>query len=395
MDFNYADREKYLVPSEIRKYAQLSSGTGMISFAGGSPAPETFPVSELRQITDRILTVYGPKVLGYGNTEGLDRLKEQIVRRLREAGIENITEEQVLITNGSQQGLDFCGKLFLNKDDVVICENPSYLGAVNAFRVYGCRFAGVEMDDEGMIMEDLERVLRENPQAKFIYTIPDFHNPTARRMSQTRRKRLLELACQYCIPILEDNPYGDLFYDGNFELPIKHYDREEAVIYMGSCSKTFCPGLRIGWIAASQEVINRFAIIKQSADIHTSLLAQYQLAEYMENYDWKGHLEATRGIYREKRSIMMEAIKAQFPGNVKYVYPQGGLFTWIELPSGLNAEEVLKEALDYGVAFVTGAPFFVNGGYQNYFRLSFGMMTEETIKEGIKRLAAVLEKPCV
>lgn len=394
MNFSYAEREKYLVPSEIRKYAQLSASTGCISFAGGSPAPETFPVQELGEATDRVLSKYGTKVLGYGDTEGLDKLKEQIVLRLKEGGVDNIAIEQILITNGSQQGLDFCGKLFLDQDDVVICEDPSYLGAINAFRVYGCRFVSVAMDDDGMIMEDLEKALKENPRVRFIYTIPDFHNPTARRMSQIRRKKLLELAYQYNIPIIEDNPYGDLYYDGRYEWPIKHYDRENAVIYMGTCSKTFCPGLRIGWIVASQEVIDRFAIIKQSADIHTSLLAQYQLAEYMESFNWIDHVEEIRNIYKEKRNIMMNAIRTYFPENIKYVYPQGGLFTWIDLPDYLNAEDILMEALNNGVAFVTGSPFYVNGGHHNYFRLSFGMMTGEVIEEGIKRLGDTLKLFC-
>jgi 2-aminoadipate transaminase len=299
---------------------------------------------------------------------------------------------QILITNGSQQGLDFSGKLFINEGDVVICESPSYVGALNAFRAYMPKFVEVEMDDDGMKMDELETALIKNPKAKFIYVISTFQNPTGRTMSLERRKKIVELAMMYNVPIVEDNPYGELRFEGEEIPPIKHFDKEGIVIYLGTFSKTFCPGLRIGWVAASPEIVRKYALAKQGADLQTNTLSQIELATFIELYDFEEHVQNVRAIYKKRRDAMLNTMKEYFPSDLKYTYPSGGMFTWVELPKGVVAEEVLKKSLEYKVAFVPGSSFYPNGGNENHLRLNYGTMKEEFIIEGIKRLGKVLQE---
>lgn len=391
MDIRFADRVDNIKPSAIREIAKLIKQSGAISFAGGWPAPELFPVDEMKKVCDKVLEENGRVALQYGPTEGIPELRAFIAERLKASGIE-INPDHILITNGSQQGLEFTGKLFINEGDVVICESPSYVGALNAFKAYLPKFVEISMDDDGMIMEDLEKALEENPNAKYIYSIPDFQNPTGKTMSIERRKKLVELATKYNVPVIEDNPYGELRFEEERLPAIKHFDKAGMVIYLGTISKTFCPGMRIGWVAAHPEIIRKYALIKQGVDLQANSMSQYEVAKFVEMYDFEAHVQKIIHVYRKRRDAMLEAMKKEFPENVKYTHPHGGLFTWVELPEGINAGDVLKKALEEKVAFVPGTAFFPNGGHENTFRLNYATMDEDKILEGIARLGKVLRE---
>ncbi|KRQ87029.1 2-aminoadipate transaminase [Caloramator mitchellensis] len=392
MELRLSERMNYLKASEIRELLKLTEQPDIISFAGGLPAPELFPIEQLKLISHKVLDVEGKNALQYGPTEGYTPLRKIIAeQRMKAVGV-NVSFENILITNGSQQGLDFIGRVFLDKDDVVICESPSYLGAINAFRAYMPKFVEIPMDDDGMIVEELEKAIEKYPNAKFIYTIPDFQNPTGKTLSYERRVKMLQLAEKYNIPIVEDNPYGELRFEGEHIPTIKSMDKNGLVIYLGTFSKTFCPGLRLGWICAEIEMLNKFIIVKQGADLQSSSISQREAAFFMTTYSLEEHIEKIKAIYRKRRDLMIEMIKSEFPEEVKYTYPHGGLFTWVSLREDIDTAELLKTALLEKVAFVPGGSFFPNGGHPNHFRLNFSNMTEEKIVEGMKRLGKVLKE---
>jgi 2-aminoadipate transaminase len=287
--------------------------------------------------------------------------------------------------------LDFSGRIFINPGDVVICESPSYLGAINAFKAYEPRFVEVEMDDDGMIIEELEKALQKHPDAKFIYTIPDFQNPTGKTLALERRKQLVDLAVRYDVPVIEDNPYGELRFEGERIPAIKSFDTDGIVVYLGTFSKTFCPGLRLGWVAANPELLAKYIIVKQGADLQTNSLSQREAAIYMQSNNLNDHIEKIKAVYKTRRDIMLRTMAEEFPKNCSFTYPHGGLFTWVKLPEGMDAAEVFKLALDKKVAFVPGGSFFPNGGKRNYFRMNFSCMPEDKIVEGVKRLGEVLK----
>ncbi|WP_427340679.1 PLP-dependent aminotransferase family protein [Caloranaerobacter sp. DY30410] len=391
MALNYAKRMGNIKASEIRELLKLTEKPEVISFAGGLPAPELFPVEEMKEITREVLEEEGEKVLQYGTTEGYTPLRKKIAERMAKVGV-NVTYENILITSGSQQGLDFTGKIFLDPGDVVICESPSYLGAINAFKAYQCNFAEVPTDDDGMIIEELEKILEKTERAKFIYVIPDFQNPSGRTWSIERRKRLVEVANKYNLPIIEDNPYGELRFEGERPPAIKHFDTEGRVIYLGTFSKTFCPGLRLGWTCADTEVLQKYILVKQGADLQTSTIAQRELNKFLEKYDLDEYIEKIKKVYKRRRDLMLNTMKEEFPEGIKYTYPEGGLFTWVELPEHINARKLLEKAIEKNVAFVPGGSFFPNGGHENTMRLNYSNMDEERIVIGIKRLAEVIKE---
>ncbi|KPU26565.1 aminotransferase [Caloranaerobacter sp. TR13] len=391
MALNYAKRMENIKASEIRELLKLTEKPEIISFAGGLPAPELFPVEEMKEITREVLEEEGEKVLQYGTTEGYTPLRKKIAERMAKVGV-NVTYENILITSGSQQGLDFTGKIFLDPDDVVICESPSYLGAINAFKAYQCKFAEVPTDDDGMIIEELEKILEKTERAKFIYVIPDFQNPSGRTWSIERRKRLIEVANKYNLPIIEDNPYGELRFEGERPPAIKHFDTEGRVIFLGTFSKTFCPGLRLGWTCADTEVLQKYILVKQGADLQTSTIAQRELNKFLEKYDLDEYINKIKEVYKRRRDLMLNTMKEEFPEGIKYTYPEGGLFTWVELPEHINTRELLEKAVEKNVAFVPGGSFFPNGGHENTMRLNYSNMDEERIVIGIKRLAEAIKE---
>lgn len=391
MTLNYANRISNIKASEIRELLKLTQRPDIISFAGGLPAPELFPIEELKKISKKVLEENGTAALQYGPTEGYEPLREKITERMAKVHV-NVTSDDVLITSGSQQGLDFSAKVFINPGDIIICESPTYLGAINAFKAYEPNFIEVETDDEGMIMKDLEEVLRNNDNVKFIYVIPDFQNPSGKTWSIERRKKLVELANKYNIAIVEDNPYGELRFEGEIYPAIKHYDTEGRVIFLGTFSKIFCPGLRLGWAVADKEVLNKYILVKQGADLQSSTISQMEVAKFLEEYDIEKHIEKIKVVYKKRRDIMMKTIEKEFPKEVKYTYPEGGLFTWVVLPAHINGRELAVKILEKNVAFVPGGSFFPNGGNENTFRMNYSNMDEERIGEGIKRLGIAIKE---
>ena len=391
MTVRFADRMNGIKSSIIRELLKLTEDASIISFAGGLPAPELFPTEELQAVCVKVLQEEGRSALQYSATEGYKPLREKIAERMTRQGMK-VAADDVLITSGSQQGLEFSGRIFLNEGDIVICESPSYLGALNAFNVYRPKFVEITMDDDGMIIDDLEKALEKNHEkTKFIYVIPEFQNPTGRTMSLERRKRLIELANKYDIPVVEDNPYGELRFEGEVIPSIKSMDTKGLVIHLGTFSKIFCPGYRLGWVVANPEILSKYITVKQGADLQSSTISQREVNRYMEMYSLDEHVEKIKALYKKRKNLMVQTMKEEFPQTVKFTNPQGGLFTWLELPEGVDAAEVFKLAIAQKVAFVPGEPFYPNGGHANHARLNFSSMPEDKIVEGIKRLGKVLK----
>ncbi|WP_432667248.1 PLP-dependent aminotransferase family protein [Wukongibacter baidiensis] len=391
MVYKFAKRADKIKASEIREILKVTERPEVISFAGGLPAPELFPIEEMKEICQSILGEDGKLALQYSTTEGYKPLRMQISQKMAKIGIDT-TMEDIIITSGSQQGLDLTGKVFIDEGDTIICESPTYLAAINAFKTYSPKFLEIKMDDDGMDMEELEKSLKTNKNVKLIYTIPDFQNPTGRTMSLERRTRLIELANEYDVIVIEDNPYGELRFIGEKLPSLKSFDTEGRVIYMSTVSKILSPGLRVGWVCAPQKIIQKYTLLKQGTDLHTNTFSQMQVSKYIEMYDLESHINKIKAVYKNRCNLMIEAIKNEFPDGIKYTHPEGGLFIWVELPSQINSREVLDRCLDNDVAFVPGGSFFPNGGNENTLRLNYSNMTEERIEEGIIRIAKVLRE---
>ena len=391
MEHLYSERINQAKASEIREILKLTQRPDIISFAGGLPAPELFPIEAMKVVSQKVLCDMGCEALQYSTTEGYDPLRVKIAERMKRVGVEAVKED-ILITNGSQQGLDFTGKIFINPGDYVLCESPSYLGAINAFRAYECQFKEIQTDADGMVMSHLEEMIQTTPNVKFIYVIPDFQNPSGRTWSDERRRQLVEIANRYDVMIIEDNPYGELRFEGQTIGTIKSYDTEGRVIYLGTFSKTFSPGLRIGWVLAAPEVLNKYIIVKQGADLQASSMSQRELNMYLDLYDFDAHIESIKVVYKKRRDLMVETVRKEFPKSANLIIPNGGLFAWVELPKQVDTREILVKAIENKVAFVPGGSFFPNGGQENYMRLNFSNMSEEKIVEGIQRLGKILRE---
>ena len=399
-DHRYAQRTQRMGSSAIRELLKLTENPNIISFAGGLPAPDVFPVDEFKHACNRVLDEYGPQSLQYSTTEGYLPLREMIARHAARYGI-HITADNILITSGSQQALDLIGKVFINRGDRILVEQPTYLGALQAWNAYGAEYVTVPMDENGMDTDQLEGVLRTGP--KFIYALPNFQNPTGVTMSLDRRHRLIELADQYGVPIIEDDPYGQLRFEGShlpalFVLDNQYRENGTAayrgnVIYLSTFSKTLAPGLRLAWVIAPQEVIRKLVQAKQGADLHTATFSQMVAYEVAHGGFLDRHIWLIRRVYGERRNIMLEAMDEHFPENVHRTHPMGGLFLWVTLPEGLSAPEVLNVAVKHNVAFVPGAPFYARGGGgETTMRLNFSNATEEKIRTGIERLGTVIKE---
>lgn len=389
---NYARRMEKMKASEIRELLKITENPEIISFAGGLPAPELFPLEEIRQVSQLVLAEQGPAALQYTTTEGYRPLRRWIAERVNKMAGLDYQEDNIILTNGSQQALDFTGKLFLDEGDVVLCESPTYLAALSAFRAYGCEFAEVDTDDQGMQPEHLEHLLKTLARVKLIYVIPDFQNPTGRTWSTARRKELIRLAAKYQVAVIEDNPYGEIRFEGEALPCVKSYDQNEQVILLGTFSKIFCPGYRIGWIAAGREVIERYVLIKQGADLQCNTLAQREIAKYLELYDIDRHIEKIKSTYRRRRNLAVAVMEREFPPAVRFTRPQGGLFLWIELPPAWDAKEILAKCLEQGVAFVPGDSFFPNRIKKNTMRINYSNMTEEKIERGLTCIGQILKQ---
>jgi 2-aminoadipate transaminase len=406
----YAQRTQRMSSSAIRELLKLTEQADIISFAGGLPAPDVFPVEAFRQAADRVLTRRGRQALQYSTTEGYAPLREWIVEHMALYGIES-RPENVLITSGSQQALDLIGKILINPGDLILTEEPTYLGALQAWRAYQAEFVTVPVDDDGLCVDQLEEALCTGP--KFMYILPNFQNPSGVTMSLERRRALIEIADRYGVPIIEDDPYGELRYEGEHLPPLVVIDADRLkkqatgngqlhdysngsgfmrgnVIYLSTFSKTLAPGLRLAWIVAPVEVIQHCVMGKQGMDLHTSSFVQMVAHELLRDDFLRGHVRLIRKVYRERRDVMLSALARHFPEGVTWTRPHGGLFLWVTLPERMDAKALLPAAVAHHVAYVPGDAFFPNGRGENTFRLNFSNATPEQIEEGIGRLGEVL-----
>lgn len=391
MRVRFAKRMDNLAASEIRELLKLTQQPDIISFAGGLPAAELFPIDAIRKANDKVLAERGAQALQYGPTDGYAPLREKVAEMMKPLGIEAQADD-IMMTSGSQQGLDFVAKILIDPGDVIITESPSYLGAINAFKAYEPRFVEIDMDEDGMLMDQLEAALKANDRAKFIYTIPDFQNPTGRTLTLERRKRMIELANEYDVVIVEDNPYGQLRFEGEYLPAVKHFDTEDRVIFLGTFSKIFCPGLRVGWALAGPGILNKLNLVKQGADLQSSTGAQMEVNQFLEDNDIDQHIDKIRDVYRHRRDLMLQEMTEHFPEDIRFTHPEGGLFTWVILPETLNAKELGAAAIEQKVAFVPGDSFFPNGGVSNTLRMNYSGSTDEQIKKGVRTLAKVFKE---
>ena len=373
--------------SAIRELLKLTEETDVISFAGGLPSPDVFPASDFRSACMHVLEEHGPEALQYGTTEGFTPLRQMIARHAKRYGI-SAGPENILITCGSQQALDLIGKVFIDPGDQIIVEKPTYLGALQAWNAYEANFLGVPIDAEGVRLDELEQALEAG--GKFIYLMPNFQNPTGVTLSLERRKRLVELVAKHEVPLIEDDPYGQLRYEGKHITPLFALDGPD-VIYLSTFSKILSPGLRLGWMIAPPDIIHRLVQAKQGTDLHTSTLIQMVVYEVSHGGFLDRQVRAIRSVYRERRDSMLSAMKKYFPAGVTWTHPQGGLFLWVTLPAILDSAEVLREALKERVAFVPGASFYADGSGANTMRLNFSYPKPAIIEEGIRRLGKVLK----
>ena len=389
--YNFADRMKNVKASDVREILKVTARPEIISFAGGLPAPELFPIEPIREASDAVLRESGRVALQYGPTEGLPRLREQIAERMLKKNAIHTDIDHIIMTAGSQQGLDYCGMLFLNPGDAVVMESPSYLGAINAFNLYQPNFLEVPTDENGMIMEELDKTLTENKNVKLIYVIPDFQNPSGRTWPLERRKQFMEIVNKHDVYVIEDNPYGELRYKGDYLPALKSMDTEGRVIYLGTFSKILAPGYRLAWICADKVLIEKFALIAQAAVLQTATISMMVVSKFLDTNDLDAHVDIIRETYKHRCDVMLEAMDKYFPPEAKYTRPDGGLFTWVELPDYIDTKAMAPQALDKLVAYVPGEGFFPNGGNKHCMRLNYSCMPDERIIEGIQRLAEVIK----
>lgn len=398
-EYRYAHRTSNMSGSVIREILKLTQQPDIISFGGGLPAPEVFPVEKIQQACNTVLNEQGAQALQYSLTEGYLPLREMVTRHNARFSVK-VSPENSMITSGSQQGLDLIGRLFINRGDYIVVEAPTYLGALQAWNTYGAQYISIPIDDHGMIVDKLEESLRVGP--KLIYVLPNFQNPSGSTLSLERRKKLVELADKYGIPIVEDDPYGQLRYEGEHIPSVLQLDSQMRgensgsytgnVIYMSTFSKLLAPGLRLAWIIAHPEVIRKLAITKQAADLHTSTFNQLVAYEAGKDGFIDEHVKVIRATYKERRDVMLETMEEVFPSEANWTKPEGGMFLWGILPAGMDAAEVLKVAVEKKVAFVPGFAFHPTGGGENTMRINFSYCNPETIREGITRLGMTLKE---
>lgn len=397
-DSLFAARTHQMKRSTVREILKLTAKPEVISFAGGLPAPELFPVERIREATDTVLAERGQEMLQYSTSEGMPELRALIARRLS-AGELQIHPDNILITSGSQQAVDMLARIFLDEGDRVIVENPTYVGMMTSWRPFNLNFSAIPTDDNGMIVDELEPLLRENP--KLMYAIPTFQNPQGTTLSRERRAKLAEILVQYNLPFVEDDPYGELRYSGDpvpsvLQMEAAHRGAKTldgSVIYCGTFSKILTPGLRIGWVAAAFLVIDKLVQVKQATDLHTSTFNQFVSYEVARDDAFLNeHITQLREVYRQRRDLMLKTMDEHFPQEVRWTRPQGGLFLMVTLPEPLNARAVLKQALAHDVAFVPCDDFFIGDTGHNTFRLNYSNARPERIVEGIKRLGTVLKE---
>ena len=398
----YARRLEWMTTSVIRDIFKIIASTDIISLAGGWPEADLFPVAQFQEICQYVLSEMPRESLQYGITDGLPLLRETLAEHMTELGIP-AKMENIVITSGSMQAIDLMGRIFLDEGDTVLVESPTFLGALQGFNAYGVKYATVPVDEDGLCVDQLEEIL-EKTHPKFMYLLPTFQNPTGATMSMVRREKLVEIADGMGVPILEDDPYGQLRFAGEplpslTQIDLARFPENAAVgsyvkgnsVYLSTFSKTLAPGLRLAWAVCTPEIAQQFVMAKQGTDLHTNALAQTLACEFMRRGWLPAQIQRIRDTYLERRNVMCEAIEEFFPKDVRYTRPEGGLFLWVTLPEGIDTTEMLKEAAERKVAYVPGRPFYAVGGGTNSLRLSFASVSPDTIREGIKRLGEVIE----
>lgn len=387
----YADRALGMRQSEVRSLFAVANRPEVVSLAGGMPNIEGLPLEFLAEMSSRLLRDRGASILQYGSGQGSDELREMIVEVMRPDGIRGHADD-VVVTTGSQQALDLISQIFINPGDVVLAEAPSYVGALGTFRAYQANVVHVPMDAEGLVPEELVRVIdeleAEGKPIKFLYTIPNFHNPGGVCLSAERRPRIAEICQRRHILVVEDNPYGLLGFDGD-PIPAIQSINPDGVVYLGSFSKTFAPGYRVGWALAPTAVAARLILANENALLCPSTFAQLSINEYLRTYDWYQQVKEYREMYHERGRAMQEALEEYMP-MCSWNSPEGGFYTWVKLPEGLDAQAMLPRAVTNLVAYVSGTAFYADGQGRDHMRLSFCYPTPERIREGVQRLAAVV-----
>jgi len=371
--------------SAIREILKVTERPDILSFAGGLPAPEAFPVADLARAHAEVFAREGAAALQYSTTEGFGPLRAWVAERMRRRGL-TASAEQILITSGSQQGIDLVARVLLDPGDAVVVESPSYLAALQVFEAHDASFVTVGSDEHGMRVDQLERAIKRS-KPRLVYLVPTFQNPKGTTLALERREQLARLSAEHGVAILEDDPYGELRYSG-VDLPaVAALEARAPIIYLSTFSKTLAPGLRIGWAVAAPETIRALTVAKQACDLHTGTLVQRAASRLLESFDYDGHVARIRALYGERRDAMLDALGREFPAGTTWTRPDGGLFLWVGLPGAADCSRLLPEALRERVAFVPGAPFFARAPERNFLRLNFSNRPPELIAEGMKRLA--------
>lgn len=394
MEYSFSDRVQALKPSAIREIFKYAADPEVVSLSAGNPSPEAFPIEEIKEISSRLLEENPIGVLQYSVTEGYPQLRETLKEYMKSHHNVGRDFDDILITTGAQQIMDLATKSLVNEGDVVITEAPSFIGSLNTFRSYNAKLVGVKIDDDGMNMEELEKALQTHKNARFIYTIPNFQNPSGITMSLEKRKKMYELAKKYNVLILEDNPYGDLRYSGEYIPCIKSFDDEGIVLYAGSMSKVISPGIRVAYVIAPKPIFQKMVVCKQGNDVHTNIWSQMVCNELMTKYDFDSHLEKLRNLYRKKAQFMMDLMdKYLVPIGITYAKITGGLFTMCTLPDYVDMQEFCKDAIKNKVCVVPGNAFLTDESEECHtFRVNFSTPTDEQLEKGIKLLAKTAEK---
>jgi len=377
-------------PSAIRLLLKITSDPDIISFGGGLPNPESFPLDDVRKIFDEQIVKNGKKMLQYGATEGLQSLNVALSKRLNEKEGIKCDPSNIIQTTGSQEALYMIGKIFANPGEYVISEAPTYTGTISAFKASGIRMIGVEMDHDGMMMNSLRQMLRKYPRIKFIYVIPNFQNPTGITMSIERRKELLEIADENRITLIEDDPYGSLRFEGPHIPSLKSMDRNDSVVYLGTFSKVLSPGFRLGYVVAPSDVIDKVNLAKQAVDLATSTVSEYIAEAYISGGYMDRQLPKIIELYRKKRNLMIESLENYFPKDVEFTRPKGGMFLWVT-KKGVNTDKMFEQALKMKVVYVVGSAFYPDGDNHESMRINYTYSSDEDIVEGVRRLARVFE----
>ncbi|MDB5119005.1 MAG: transcriptional regulator with DNA-binding domain and aminotransferase domain [Sphingobacteriales bacterium] len=384
----FADRVNHVPKSFIREILKVASMPDITSFAGGLPNPLLFPVNELSKCAEKLFRERGVEVLQYGASEGYYPLREIIANRYNEKQNLNITAENILITNGSQQALDLIGKVFINPGDEVLLERPTYLGALQCFGMFESHYREVSFNDGGLDIDQL-RIELTDGDVKLFYSVPNFQNPTGGRYTLENRLDIVNTLKEHDLVTIEDDPYGEISFSGDL-FPTLYSFRPDKTILLGSFSKVISPGLRVGWIVANKEIISKLIIMKQASDLHTSNLTQQILYEYLTKYNLDQHISQIRKIYKNQRDVMFEAIQKYFPADVLYTKPEGGMFIWLTLPHRFNARKLLQLAMNKGIVFVPGDTFYASKPDEQTLRLNFSNIPENKITKSMKILGELL-----